>query len=229
MCFHQTSSISIEEISEEKWVIKLEKVGECNISNFSYVDDTTIISDSKEKLQHLFNIIAKENKEKGLCIYIKKTEHMIISKRKTSSTCKIYIHGKRIREVESFYCLGSTVTSLGKCDEDIKEKVALAKDSFTKISNILKSGKLSMETKLRFLSCCMFSILAYGNQCGTISRSMEKRFKAAELWYYQMMLHISWMDHISNKEVLRKIRRNRLLLFAIRMCQLNFWAISSER
>ena len=148
------------------------------------MDDTTFVSDDKEKLQHLLKIIANESKEKGICISIKKTECIIISKKKTTPTCKIYIHSKIIRQVESFDYLGSIVTFSGKCDEDIKKKFVLAKPSFTRMSNILKSGIFSMETKLRFLNCYVFSILTYGNECWTILRTIERRTEAAGMWFY---------------------------------------------
>ena len=78
---------------------------------------TTLVSDSEEKVQHLLNIIVNES------INIKKTECMIIIKNMIVLTCKIYIHGKRIRQMESFNYLESTVTSNGKCCEDIKKQL----------------------------------------------------------------------------------------------------------
>ena len=118
------------------------EVGGYNINNFRYAYDTTLVSDREEKLQHLFNIIVNESKEKGLCIKIKETEYMVISKKETIPVCKIYIHGKRIRQVKSFNYVGSTVSYNGKCYEDIRKRIVLTKASFTKMSNILKSGKV---------------------------------------------------------------------------------------
>ena len=69
-------------------------VGGYNMNNFKYADDTTLVSDSEEKPQHLLNTIANESKETGFCINMKRTECMIISKKKNNPTCKLYIHGK---------------------------------------------------------------------------------------------------------------------------------------
>ena len=38
------------------------KVGRYNIKNFRYADNTTLVSDSEEKLQHSLNIIINESK-----------------------------------------------------------------------------------------------------------------------------------------------------------------------
>ena len=80
----------------------------------------------------------------------------------------------------------------------------------------------------------MFSILTYGSNCWTISRTIEKRFEDAEMWFYWHLLYISWMDHISNDEVLSMIGRNGLLLSEIRMWPLKFlghitWKDSLEK
>ena len=79
-----------------------------------------------------------------------------------------------------------------------------------------------METKLGVLSCYVFSILTYGSECWAISRIMEKMLQAPEMWFYQWMLRISWMDHICNEEILNRLGRNRLCLCAIRICQQKF-------
>ena len=74
----------------------------------------------------------------------------------TTFTCKIFIHGKRITQVENLNYLGSTVTFNHMCDEDIKIRIAFAKASFTNMFNILKSGKLSIETNLKFLAAICY-------------------------------------------------------------------------
>ena len=136
-------------------------------------DDTTLVSNSEEKFQHLLDIRVNEGNEKGLCISIKKTECMIDIK-KTTPIHKICVCDKRIRQAESFNYLGSTVTSNCKCDVDIKKRTALEKASFAKMTNILKNGILLIETKLRVLCCYVFFIW-------TISKTMERGLKPADM------------------------------------------------
>ena len=101
VCFHQTASICMEKTSWENWGVNVGiKVGGYNINNFRYEDDIILVSNSRDKLQHLLNIIVNETKRKA-SINIKKTEHMIISKKNTTTTGKTYIYDKRIRQVEA--------------------------------------------------------------------------------------------------------------------------------
>ena len=51
---------------------------------------------------------------------------------------------------------------------------------------------------------------------------MKKRIEAAEMWFLRRMLRISWIDKVSNEEVLRKARVKRNLMKVIRKKQMQF-------
>ena len=70
-----------------------------------------------------------------------------------------------------------------------------------------------MPTKLKVLECYVFPVLTYGSECWTISRAMEKRINATEMWLLRRMMKISWTSHTSNEEVITRsgYRRNKLL------------------
>ena len=52
---------------------------------------------------------------------------MVISKAKVPSKCSIFINGKEVKQVESFSHLGSLITSDGKSEHDIKQRIGKAK------------------------------------------------------------------------------------------------------
>ena len=56
----------------------------------------------------------------------------------------------------------------------------------------------------------------------TISPSMEQKLEAAEMWFYRRILRISWTEHITNEEVLRRMGARRKLMNNIRKRQLQF-------
>ena len=57
-----------------------------------------------------------------------------------------------------------------------------------------------------------------------ISPNMERKTKleATEMWFHRRMLHISWKDHVTNDEVLRRGRTERKLMNRIRAGQMSF-------
>lgn len=114
------------------------------------------------------------------------------------------------------------ITEDGKCDQEIRKRIGMAKAAFEKLGSILKNNKLSMSVKLRILNCYVFSILTYGSECWTISQSMEKRLEAAEMWFLRRMMRISWIERLTNQEVLERAGAKRFLLTGIRKRQLEF-------
>ena len=51
---------------------------------------------------------------------------------------------------------------------------------------------------------------------------MRNKLKAAEMWFYRRMLNVSWMDRVTNEEVLARVGRQRALLRELRGRQMNF-------
>ena len=74
----------------------------------------------------------------------------------------------------------------------------------------------------RILQCYVIPILTYGSECWTISPNMERKLEATEMWFHRRMLHISWKDHVTNDEVLRRGRTERKLMNRIRAGQMSF-------
>lgn len=50
------------------------------------------------------------------------------------------------------------------------------------------------------------------HQCRAISSQTKKRFEATKMWFYSIMLRITWAEHVSNVQDLRKIVKMSLIL-----------------
>ena len=129
----------------------------------------------------LLNIVVEESEKLGLSLNVKKTECMVVSKKKNNPECKLFSKGEQIRQVQKFKYLGYTLTSDGKCRTEIKKRIALAKASFQKMSTILKIRNISFSTKLKVLKTYVWSILLYGCETWTITAGTKKNVEAAEM------------------------------------------------
>ena len=78
------------------------KVGGYNCNNIRYADDTVLIASNQEDLQRMINVVTRESTNMGLSI----------------------------KQVTRFNYLGFTITSDGRCDEEIKKRIALSKQAF---------------------------------------------------------------------------------------------------
>ena len=52
--------------------------------------------------------------------------------------------------------------------------------------------------------CYRLPVLMYGCEAWTISKEIENRLRATEMWFLRRMLRISYLDKVRNEEVLER-------------------------
>ena len=67
-----------------------------------------------------------------------------------------------------------------------------------------------------------WSIFRHGCECWTLTKDLERRLEAAEMWYILGIMRISWTEKKSNEEVMVMAGHKRSLLKTIRKGQVQF-------
>ena len=160
-----------------------------NVNNIRYADDTALLADEEKKLQDLLDVVVTESKRKGLEINKKKYFVMVMSKKTTAPVCYVTVKRERLEQLSCFN-LGSMVTSDGKSDTEIKRRIGIAKTVCKKMKRLLTSRNVDLGTRIRLLKCYVWSTLLYGCETWTVSKTMETRLQAAEMWFYRKMLSL---------------------------------------
>jgi len=78
---------------------------------------------------------------------------MVSFKAKVPPRCSIFNNGKEVQQVNSFSYLGSLITSDGKSEHDINQRIGKAKSVFSNMKNVLLSHRINFNTRLRVLQC----------------------------------------------------------------------------
>jgi len=199
------------------------RVGGRNINNLRYADDTVLIATTEKDLQDILNIIESESNKVGLGINIKKTETMVITKKKEIPPCNITLNGQRLKQVNSFKYLGALITSDGRSIKEVKSRIAQAKKAFSDLKKILTNQRLTFKTRLRVLNTYILPVLKYGSEAWTINNATSNIIDAAEMWFLRRMQKISYVDRVTNEEVLRRADVHRALGQNIRKGQATFF------
>ena len=129
---------------------------------------------------------------------------MVFSKSSSIPTCQIKVHGKPLKQVNSFVYLGSVFTSDGRYEKEVKRRIGIAKTAITSMKKVLCRINISIPVRLRVLKCYIWSTMLYGCETWTLSKGMMKNLEAAEQWFLRRMLRIPWTDKISTCEVFRR-------------------------
>ena len=198
------------------------KVGGRNVNNIRYADDTVLLADSAEKLESLVGELVRASDRHGLKLNTAKTKVMVVTKGSDQVRINVRVGEEALEQVEKYKYLGSLVTQDGRCVEDIKTRIAIAKNAFTKIKAMVTNRAISINLRKRFIKAYVWSTLTYGCEAWTMNKEMEKRIEAAEMWCYRRMMKISWTERVSNEQVLNRAGAKREIMRAIRRRQLRF-------
>ena len=57
------------------------------------------------------------------------------------------------------------------------------------------------------LRCYIFTIPLYGIEAATLTKAMIKKIEAFEMWLYRRILRISYVDRVTNEEVLLRLSK----------------------
>ena len=107
------------------------KIAGRNINNLRYADDTTLMAESKEKLNSLLMKVKAESENVDLKLNIQKTKIM-----SSSPITSWELYGETVSD---FIFLGSKVTADGDCSHESKSHLLLGRKVMTNLDSILKS------------------------------------------------------------------------------------------
>ena len=191
-------------------------IGGTNINIIRYADDIDLLATSESKLQELIDQVVFHGKNYGMEINTKKTEYMVITKPQSIPMCKIKIDGITLNEVEKFKYLGFRITSDARCHKDVRARIAMAKQSFNTLENILRNKNQSVSVRTRVLKCYVWPVLLYGCESWTLTTALIKNLESAEMWFYRKMQRISHIAKKTNKQVLIQTNQDKSLFRTIK-------------
>ena len=118
----------------------------------------------------------KENGKSGLKLKIQKTEIMA-SNRITSSLTD----WEKVEAVTDFIFLGSKITADSDCTYEIKRRLLLGRRTMTNLDSILKSGDITLPSKVCILKTMVFLVVLHGCESWTVKKAEHQRIDAFKL------------------------------------------------
>ena len=171
-----------------------------NMTNIRYADDTVLMAENEQELQHLLQDVNQACKKYGMALNYKKTKVMIMGKGEIERI-KIKLEDSELEQVNKYKYLGSWITEEGRCLDEIKCRIGQAKMAFFDNKELLR-GNINITVKKKIIETYIFSVLTYGSEAWTLTKEARRRINAFEMWCYRRMLKISWRRLMSNDQVL---------------------------
>ena len=140
-----------------------------NNNNLRYVDDTTLMAESEEKLKRLLMKVKEEGEKAGLKFNIQKTK--IVA---SSSITSWQIDGEVMETVTDFIFLGSKITADCDCSHEIKRHLLLGRKAMTNLNSILKNRDITLPTNICLVKAMVFPVVMYRCESWNIKLSAEE-------------------------------------------------------
>ena len=81
------------------------------------------------------------------------------------------IDGETVETVADFIFLGSKITADGECSHEIKRHLLPERKAVTNLDSILKSGDITLPTKVHLVKAIVFPVVIYGCESWTIKKA----------------------------------------------------------
>ena len=137
-----------------------------NINILRYADDTTLMAESKEKLESLLMKVKEDGEKAGLKLNIQKTKIMA-----SSPMTSWQIDGETVQTVTDFIVFGFKITVDGGCRHEIKRCLLLGRKVVTNLDTILKSRDITLPTKIHIVKTTVFPVVTYGCESWTVKKA----------------------------------------------------------
>ena len=127
----------------------------------------------------------EESKKAGLTCNIQNSKIMA-----SSSITSWQIDGEATETVTDFIFLGSKITADGDCIHEMKRHLFLGRKIMTNLDSILKSGDITLLTKVHIVKGMVLPVVMYRCESWTIRKGECQRIDAVELWCWIRLLRL---------------------------------------
>ena len=115
------------------------------------------------------------------------------------------IDGETVETVTDFIFGGSKITADGDCSHEIKRRLLLGWSIMINLDSILKSGDITLTTKVCLVKVIVFPVVMYECESWTIKKAEHSRLYTFELWCWRRLLRVPWTARRSNQSILKEI------------------------
>ena len=99
----------------------------------------------------------------------------------------------------------------------------------TNVDSILKSGDITLLTKVHIVKVVVFPVVKYRCENWTVKKVEHQRIDAFELWCWRRLLRVPWTARRSNQSILKEINPEYSLEGLMLKLKLQYFGHLSQR
>ena len=127
--------------------------------------------------------VKEESEKVGLKLNIQKTNI-----RASGPITSWQIDGQTVETVADFTLGGFKITADGDCSHEIKRRLLLGRKVMTNLNSVLKSGDITLPSKVYLVKAMVFPLVIYRFESWTIKKAERQRTDA--FWCWRRLLRV---------------------------------------
>ena len=140
-------------------------IGGRRIKCIRFADDMTLLAEGERMLKNMLMDLYDRCEDYGMKININKMNTMVI--RRKPKKINMRIKDESVKQGDSFKYLGCNISSNMNCCQEVKQRIAVAKEAFNRKRNIFY-GPLEKELRKKLVKCFVWSVALYNAETWTL-------------------------------------------------------------
>jgi len=184
-------------------------VGNTTFTDQDYADDAVLFTDEPSKWTEILTHFDAASQTMGLHTSRSKT-HLQNTGHGTAPQAVTIQGGHTVDVVERFTYLGSDISSCSRSKPEMFRRIGLASSVMGQLTCVWRQSRLSLCTKLRLYNALVVSVLLYGSENWTLTKSDEQKLEAFQMSCLRRILGIRWFDFVPNMSVMNQTQQRSI-------------------
>ena len=164
-----------------------------------FADDIVLSRQNHRELQEDPEIWKNALERRGLKVSRSKTKYLRVGGVDDGEELKL--QGEKVKRAKNFKYLGSTVSSDGRCEEEVRRRIQAGWMSWRKVSGVLCGRTLSAKAKGKMYKNVVRPAMLYGMETMAVTERQMGKMEVAELKMVRWARGVTRKDKIKNEYV----------------------------
>ena len=129
-----------------------------------FADDIVLVAETREELEQKLNRWRDVLESRGLKISREKTKYMQMGGQDDDDDSEIHLVQERLKKVETFKYLGTTLSKDGELDREINARIQAGWNNWRKCSGLICDRKVSARIKGKVYRSVVRPAMIYGSE-----------------------------------------------------------------
>ena len=166
------------------------------------------------------NRLQDASDEMGLTISVGKTAAMSVN---TEVEALLTAYGQQVPHCARFKYLGALFTADALGSEEFQTRLNIGYGKLAQLAPVFKRKDLSSHLKVRLVQSLVFPAVTYSCEAWSLNKDESAKLRSFETKSYRRAMSISYREHVSNQEVLRRGKTGAILESQVRRRKLQYF------